>query len=104
MITAVTTFTLPKPVTREEARKIFLSTAPNYKGVPGLFRKVYWRSEDGTSVGGFYLWNSRSEAEAVYTDSWRSLVRQKYGVDPTVTYFDSPVVVDNVTQQVLADD
>ena len=104
MITAITTFALPKPITREEARSIFLSTAPKYRGVPGLFRKVYVLSQDGTTVGGLYLWNSRSEAEAVYTDSWRSFVREKYGTDPTVTYFDSPVVVDNVTQEVLADD
>jgi len=104
MITAITNFALPKPITREEARSIFLSTAPKYQGMPGLFRKVYVLSEDGATVGGLYLWNSRSEAEAVYTDSWRSFVREKYGTEPTVTYFDSPVVVDNVTQQVLADD
>ena len=104
MITAITTFALPKPITREEARSIFLSTAPKYRGVPGLFRKVYVLSQDGATVGGVYLWNSRSEAEAVYTESWRSFVREKYGTDPTVTYFDSPVVVDNVTRQVLADE
>jgi len=104
MITAITTFALPKPISREEARSIFLSTAPKYRGVPGLFRKVYVLSQDRTTVGGVYLWNSRSEAEAVYTESWRSFVREKYGTDPTVTYFDSPVVVDNVTQQVLADE
>ena len=104
MITAFTTFTLPKPITREEARRIFLSTAPKYRGVQGLFRKIYVLSEDGATAGGVYLWNSRSEAEAMYTESWRSFVREKYGTDPTVTYFESPVVVDNVTQQILADE
>jgi hypothetical protein len=104
MITAFTTFTLPKPITREEARGIFLSTAPRYRGVQGLFRKIYVLSEDGATAGGVYLWNSRSEAEAMYTESWRSFVREKYGTDPTVTYFESPVVVDNVTQQILTDD
>ena len=104
MITAITTFALPKPITREEARSIFLSTAPKYRGMPGLFRKVYVISQDGTSVGGVYLWNSRSEAEAVYTESWRSFVREKYGTDPTVTCFDSPVVVDNGMQQVVAEE
>jgi hypothetical protein len=69
MITAFTTFTLPKPITREEARGIFLSTAPRYRGVQGLFRKIYVLSEDGATAGGVYLWNSRSEAEAMYTES-----------------------------------
>ena len=35
MITAITTFALPNPITLEEARNIFLSTAPKYRGVPG---------------------------------------------------------------------
>jgi len=41
MITVITTFRLPAPVSRQEARRIFLSTAPNYQGVAGLHRKSY---------------------------------------------------------------
>ena len=104
MITAITTFRLPKPLTRDEARKIFLSTAPKYQGVPGLVRKVYVLSQEGNTVGGIYLWNSRAEAEAVYTESWKAFVREKYGTDPSVTYFDSPVVVDNLTHEILSDE
>ncbi|MHC2336836.1 monooxygenase [Bradyrhizobium sp. USDA 4454] len=103
MITAVTSFKLPKPITREEARAIFLSTAPIYRGVQGLFRKTYLLSEDGMTAGGIYFWNSREEAEALYTNAWRGRARDKYGADPTVSYFESPVVVDNVAEQVLSD-
>ena len=102
MITAITTFKLPKPITREEARTIFLSTAPKYQGVPGLVRKVYVLSEDGSTVGGIYLWNSKVDADAMYTESWRAFVREKYNTEPLVTYFDSPVVVDNVTHEILS--
>ena len=102
MITAITTFRLPKPITREEARTIFLSTAPKYQGVAGLVRKVYVLSQDGSTAGGIYLWNSRVEADAMYTESWKSFVREKYGTDPSVTYFDSPVVVDNLTHEILS--
>src|SRR5215470_13988527 len=101
MITAITTFRLPEAITWEEARRIFLSTAPKYRGVTGLFRKCYYLSEDGKIAGGIYLWNSRADAEAVYTEDWRVSVREKYGTDPSVTYFDSPVVVDNVTNEIL---
>lgn len=104
MITTITTFQLPQPITRDEARRIFLSTAPKYQGVAGLFRKCYVLSEDGRTVGGIYLWNSRADAEAMYTESWREFVREKYGVEPSVTYFDSPVVVDNVTHEILSDE
>lgn len=104
MIIAFTQFTLPKPITGEEARSIFLTTAPTYRGVQGLLRKHYVLSEDGLMAGGVYLWNSRAEAEAMYTESWRSFVREKYGTEPTVTYFESPVTVDNVAQQISADE
>ena len=103
MIIVTTAFTLPEPITREEARSIFLSTAPKYQGVPGLFRKHYVLSQDGRTAGGVYLWNSKEEADAMYTQAWREFVREKYGTEPVVTYFDSPVVVDNVAQQILAD-
>jgi hypothetical protein len=104
MITVITNFRLPEPITRDEARRIFLSTAPKYQGVLGLVRKVYVLSPDGTTAGGIYLWNSRAEADAMYTESWRDFVREKYGTEPSVTYFDSPVVVDNVTHEVLSDE
>ena len=103
MIIVTTSFPLPKPVTREEARNIFLSTAPKYQGVKGLLRKHFMLSQDGATAGGTYLWNSRQEADAMYTDSWRAFVREKYGTDAIVTYFESPVTVDNLTGQVLGD-
>ena len=102
MITVITSFLLPKPITRDEARTIFLSTAPKYRGVPGLFRKCYVVSQDGGTVGGIYLWSSRAQAEAMYTEDWKVFVRGKYGTEPSVTYFDSPVVVDNVTDEIVA--
>jgi hypothetical protein len=104
MITVIAKFKLPKSITREEARDIFLSTAPKYQNVAGLFRKYYVLSQDGNTVGGIYLWNSRAEAEKMYTESWRVFVRDKYGTDPSVTYFDTPVVVDNLTHEILSDE
>lgn len=103
MITTITEFKLPKPITREEAQNIFLSTAPKYQNVPGLVRKCYILSQDGKTVGGIYLWNSRAEAESMYTESWRNFVREKYGSEPSVTYFETPVVVDNFTNKILSD-
>jgi hypothetical protein len=104
MITVITNFRLRKPITRDEARRIFLSTAPKYQGVSGLVRKVYVLSQDGNTACGIYLWNSRAQADAMYTESWKGFVREKYGTDPSVTYLDSPVVVDNLTHEILSDE
>lgn len=102
MIIAITKFQLPKPVSQEEARDIFLSTAPKYQGASGLLRKHYVMWEGGGTVGGIYLWKSRSEAEAMYTESWKAFVREKYSTEPSVTYLDNPVTVDNVSGEILS--
>lgn len=103
MITAIATFRLPKRLTVEEARAIFQSTAPRYQAQPGLVRKYYVLSEDGMTAGGVYLWKSRADAEALYTDDWRAFVTGKYGTPPEVTYLECPVIVDNTTRQILVD-
>ena len=52
MITALVQFKLPKPVTREQAKEIFLSTALKYRKTQGLVRKYYLLSQDGGTAGG----------------------------------------------------
>jgi len=104
MITALVQFKLPQPVTRDRAREIFLSTAPKYRDVHGLVRKYYLLSEDGGTAGGVYLWRSREDAERLYTDAWKGFIAEKYGAEPSIRYFASPVIVDNVVGEILNDD
>jgi hypothetical protein len=74
MITVIAQFKLPQTITRERARETFLSTAPKYKGVPGLIRKYYILSQDGGTAGGIYLWNSREDADRLCTEDWKNFV------------------------------
>ncbi|MBK7416744.1 MAG: monooxygenase [Dechloromonas sp.] len=104
MIIVINTIRPPKPITREEARRIFLNTAPKYQDIAGLVRKCYVLSPDGNTAGGIYLWHSRAEADAMYTASWKAFVREKYGSDPEITYLECPVVVDNLTHEILSDE
>ena len=104
MITAVVRFKLPQTVTVKEAQEIFSSTAPKYRDADGLIRKYYLLSEDGGTAGGVYLWRSRDHAERLYTDEWKKFIADKYGAEPTIEYFDSPVIVDNLTGEILKDD
>lgn len=101
MITAVVQFKLPKHVTRDQAREIFLTTAPKYREAQGLVRKYYLLSEDGATAGGAYLWKSRSDAEKVYSEDWKKFIGEKYGAEPTIQYFETPVIVDNLTGEIL---
>jgi hypothetical protein len=95
MMTAIVQFQLPSAITLEEATRRFEASAPNYQNLAGLIRKYYIRSEDGRVAGGVYLWETRQAAERVYDGEWRERVEKLYGGKPTITWFDTPVVVDN---------
>jgi hypothetical protein len=103
MITAFVQFKLPQPLTLEKAREIFSSTAPKYRKVRGLIRKYYLLSQDGRTAGGVYLWDSKEDAEDLYTEAWKKFVFDKYGTMPQVMYFESPVIVDNTTGEIVTD-
>ena len=104
MITALIQIKLPEPMAKEKAKAVFAGTAPKYREVKGLIRKYYLLSEDGATAGGIYLWKSRDAAEQLYTDDWKTFIMQKYGTKPSVTYFDSPVIVDNLVGQIIMDE
>lgn len=103
MITAVVQFNLPAPITLAEATQRFESSAPKYRNLPGLIRKYYVLSEDGGVAGGIYLWESRAAAERIYNGEWRERVTALYGAEPDVTWFESPVIVDNLTGDIVVD-
>ena len=95
MITTLVQFPIGGSVQVEDIKKVFADSVPRYQQVPGLLRKYYLISEDSTKAGGVYLWKSREDADALYTDEWKQMIRDKYGSDPIISYFESPVIVDN---------
>jgi hypothetical protein len=97
MIAALVTFDLDmdNALGLDEATRRFNGAAPNYRGLDGLRAKAYLYGEEGAQLGGFYVWESREAAEAMYTDAWRAKVTEVYGVPPVVRYFDVPVFIDN---------
>ncbi len=100
MITTLVQFGLPQPITAQQAREAFLGSAERYRGVEGLIRKYYVLSTDGSTAGGMYLWRSREDADRMYTEEWKASVERKYGVAPSVIFFECPVVVDNLTDEI----
>lgn len=93
MITAIVRFKLPADVTLAKATELFKGSAPKYEGLAGLVRKYYLHG-DGVG-GGVYLWESRAAAERVYTPAWRRMIADRYGAEPEILYFETPVIVDN---------
>jgi hypothetical protein len=95
MIVTIVTFKLSQPVSLADITKTFRATAPKYQGVAGLLRKNYWMSEDGRRAGGIYVWESRADADRLYSAEWKKFVEDKYGTPPQIEYLHSPVMVDN---------
>lgn len=101
MITAIVQFKLPDSMTCEEAEMFFSHIAPMFHEIPGLLRKYFLLAEDGKTAGGVYLWKSRQDADRFYTVNFRHSIAERFGSEPRVTYFESPVVVDNLEGKVI---
>lgn len=95
MIAALVLFGTNGQLSLEQATERFTTTASSYRGRDGLHSKAYIYGDDGTELGGFYIWESREAAEALYTDAWRARAREIYGVDPVVRYFEVPILIEN---------
>ena len=95
LITVVTRFQLPAGVTAEQIHAAFEEAAPRFRNVPGLVRKQFLRSKDCRTAGGGSLWNDERAAEAFMNERVAPMIRAKFNVDPTIEFYDSPVIVEN---------
>ena len=69
--------------------------------VKGLRRKYFLNSEAGG--GGVYEFATREDAEAWFNEGWADWMEGRFGVRPTLTLFDNPVVLDNDAGEVRVD-
>ena len=104
MITALVQFPLTEGTTLEQARDAYEGSAPKYRGLAGLVRKYYLFDAATGIGGGCYLWESREAAESFYDDAWKRYIADRYGEEPMITYFETPVVVDNTLEAAAAAD
>ncbi|GAB4376470.1 MAG: YdhR family protein [Kiloniellaceae bacterium] len=103
MITAFIQFTLPAGTTREAVMAAFRASVEQLRGTPGLIRKHYLYNAEAGTAAGLYLWESRAAAEALYTDDWRKMITARYGSAPVIAWFDTPILLDNLTGEVVED-
>ena len=78
-----------------------LESSKIFHNVKGLRRKYYLNSEAGG--GGVYEFATREDAEAWFNDGWADWMEGRFGVRPTLTIFDNPVVLDNERGEVRVD-
>jgi len=94
-ITVITRFQLPAGVTPEQIRVAFHEAAPKFRNVPGLVRKQFMHSKDGRTAGGVYLWKEEAAAHTFMHERVAPMIRERFKVEPTIEFYDSPVIVEN---------
>lgn len=95
---------LPAETDLAGLRTVFADAGRRYVNVKGLLRK-YYTLRDGTVTGGVFVWDTLENAKAAHADpDWRKIIMDRYGATPRVTYYEVPVVVDNVLGKVLRGD
>ena len=66
-------------------------------------RKYFLISEAGKTGGGVYLWNSMEEARTFSEGVLRPMIREKFKLEASIEYFEVPVIVDNLTSEIITD-
>ena len=92
-VAVVVTIPIPAGFPREKVLAGMQQSIPQYQAIPGLARKFFTLSDDG-QFGGIYLWRSRTEAQAWFSDAWRAKAKATYGAEPQVSYFEAPIVIE----------
>jgi hypothetical protein len=102
MITEIVTFKLPAGMTREDVIANFEKTAPSWRANPDLIRKNYLIDISQGIAGGVYLWKEQTAAEKWHGEAFRAKVKEVYGSEPELCYFETPIVVDNVAGAIVS--
>ena len=95
MITEYVLFNLPAGITRDEVVQGMREVAPRWRANTELIRKTFVFDAEVGQTGAFYLWPNRAAADRAHDDAWRQRIRDTYGSEPVIRYFDTPLVVDN---------
>lgn len=104
MITEYILFSLPAGITRDEVVAGMREVAPRWRAEADLIRKTFIYDAATNQSGAFYLWKNRASAQAAHGDAWRAGIRAKFGSEPAVVYFETPLVVDNALGRVISDE
>ena len=101
MIIVKVTFQIPKEMDLKTLKGKFQETAPLYQDTKGLIRKNYICDLDKSIGGGIYCFESREDADSWFDEERIHWLTDRYS-KPDIEYFSSPVIVDNVSGDIIA--
>ena len=102
MITEFILFNLPAGLSKEDVVQGMHDVVPRWLGRPALIRKTFVYDAAANQAGAFYLWHDRGSAQLAHDEAWRQGIRDKYGSEPVVRYFETPLVIDNALGETIS--
>ena len=97
MVTVIVYFRIPEGMMREEIILKFEQTSLKWRDNQDLIRKNYLIDFDKGIAGGVYLWREKIHAEIWLGAEFRKMVKDNYGEEPTFQFFETPIVLDNIS-------
>ena len=97
MFTVIVYFKLPDGMTRENIISKFEQTTQKWSDNQDLIRKNYLIDLDRGIAGEVYLWKEKMHADIWLGAEFRKMIKDNYGEEPTFQFFETPIVVDNIT-------
>ena len=101
MITELVLFSLPPGISRADVVAGMHEIAPRWQTESDLIRKTFIYDAQAGQAGAFYLWMNRASAELAHGETWRQRIVSSYGSEPTIRYFETPLVVDNALGKLI---
>ncbi len=101
MITELVLFDLPPGISRDQVMAGMRATAPAWRANTELVRKNYLYDAAAGQAGGAYLWPSIEAAQRGHDAAWCARIKQMYGSEPVIRYFETPLIVDNAQDQLI---
>ena len=99
MFVVLVKFKIPKEMDVDSIKEKFNESVPMYQNTKGLIRKNYLLNEHKNIAGGVYIFDNSNNAYAWFDKDRIQWLTERYS-DPEISYFDSPVVVDNESKNI----
>jgi hypothetical protein len=101
MITVIVNFKIAEDVDENAIKQKFLETSPMYRDVSGLIRKNYLIDIERHTAGGVYTFDNLENAKMWFDQERINWLTNRYS-SPSITYFETPIVVDNESGNIVS--
>lgn len=98
MVGVFVKFQYPDGFSVEKIEKIANGARQRFVGMPGLRSKVFTFDATANLAVNFYVWESRTAADAFFTPQLVELVTGLYGMRPDVQFVEIATLVDNANE------